>query len=496
MVVHFIYLVLFAQCDEARPACGRCVKAKRVCPGYLTGLDLVLRPQNAVAKATVERRQKARDRDDLVPTNGRTSHHSDSLSPVSSPTSIPPVLPESESIHMLGFFFTSYVLYPHDPNTDRGYMEALPMIYPKTNTSLALSSAVTAVSQCIYGTWTRRTRDLAQLDASSAYIHALSTTSRALLDPTEAAKDETMMAICLLGFYEAMVDAYRSKLSSARHYKGAAALVENHKGGPRSELVNRMVMGIRRDLVVRAIDQGTSIDMTSAIWQDRDDLPQNPATAFDLLSAEAANLLTKAKTILGSNKARHSEVTRFQKQELVNRAIACDSKFASWPHLLPTHLFPLSLQAAAVPVQVSRAGLYADTCDIYYDISTCTLWNNWRSLRLKILKIVAEHGTQAERGVAIKSLQSLADEICASIPFVLGDRKVFTPLWASQVIYPGQGALPKSHHLNAAAHGGWHLLDPMREVFYIAPQYLRVGQLQWICVQLNRLQRIYEAIRE
>ena len=403
-------------------------------------------------------------------------------------------MPESEALHILSFFFTSYVLYPHDPNTDRGYMEALPVVYKITSSSSPLVKAVAAVAHVIYDTWAYRIRDLDRFQASSLYTDALSAISKALMDPVEAAKDETMMAICLLGFYDAMVDAYRSKVSSSRHFKGAAALIEQRKGKPRSQLFKRLTVGIRGSLVERAIDQGTSVDTSSAVWQDLEYMPQNPATVFDMLSAEAANVLAEAKTVLGDDNIGHVKATQTDAANLIQRAIACDSNLASWPSIVPTHLFPMPLQAATVPPKVVEAGLYADTCDLYYDVNTCTLWNHWRALRIKVLKIVAKHGTQAESAIAIKSLQSLADEICAAIPFILGDRSVFTPLWASHVVYPGGKYLSKSHHLIAAAHGGWYILVPMREVFYIAKLYLRAGQWEWIGGQLTRLKTIYKAV--
>ena len=372
-------------------------------------------------------------------------------------------------------------------------MEALPLVYNTTSSSSPLFTAVAAVAHIIYDTWAYRIRDLDRLHTSSSYINVLSAISRALTNPVEAAKDETVMAVCLLGFYEAIVDAYQSRLSSCRHFKGAAALIEQQQGKHKSELLKRLTVGIRSSLVERAIEQGTSVDTSSAIWQDLEDMPQNPATVFDVLSAEVANVLVEARIILGDDQSGHIEATQFDADQLIQRAISCDTNLASWPSMLPTHMFPMPLQAAEVPPEVASAGLYADTCDIYYDINTCTLWNQWRTLRIKVLKIIASGGTQAERGIAIKSLQSLADDICASVPFILGDRRVFTPLWASQVVYPGGKSLPKSHHLNAAAHGGWHILDPMREVFHVAPLHLRAGQREWTQGQLERLKTIYEA---
>ena len=463
----------------------------------MTGLDLVLRPQNAVAKATVEKRQKARekshsdsesisDSSELIPSSPASS--------VSSWDSIPPILAEDENTHMTSFFFTSYVLYPHDQNTDRGFMEHLPMAYSGDNPSSPLSTAVNACCHAVYGVWAYRMRDFERLFSSPAYTEGLKALSRAIMDPAQAEKDETIMAACLLGFFEGIIDAYKAKISSPRHFNGAAALVAQRNGKPKSPLFRRLIMGIRSNLVERAIDQGFAIDTSTALWQDDGDMDPTPAMKFDMLCVEAANILAAIKVIRETGNAGYDQEKSSELKELVLRAIACDSNFASWPDNLPEYLFPMALSADEVPPTVKAAGLYRDICDIYFDVNTCVLWNDWRAIRIKILKVVIGYGTLSQREIAMKSLQALADEICASIPFILGDRMVFTPLYTANNVYPGGDFLPKSHQLIAAAHGGWFTLSPMRDVWTSARQgLLREGQSTWISVQLTRLGTIYDA---
>ena len=122
------------QCDEARPACGKCVKPKRVCSGYTDGFDLVSRDQNQTAKSQVERRQKKTREAQVSEAQPRQ------WSPSS--TAISPSLAEAEETHALSFFVSTFVLYPRDTSADRGFLELLPLLFDnlKQNSPLRFPS--------------------------------------------------------------------------------------------------------------------------------------------------------------------------------------------------------------------------------------------------------------------------------------------------------------------------------------------------------------------
>lgn len=172
------------QCDEARPACAKCASTGRTCPGYPEGLDLVLRDQTQSTKTTAQRRQKGTIR--------RSSPSS----------SIPVPLDESEDSHALCFFVSSYVLHPHDPRTDRGITELLPLFFADLKPSTPLSLTLSAVSRSVFAGWERRVRNFEIPMTQLAYGKALTATRAALSDPIQRLKDETLMAVCLLGMYE------------------------------------------------------------------------------------------------------------------------------------------------------------------------------------------------------------------------------------------------------------------------------------------------------
>ncbi len=170
------------------------MKAKRICSGYLEGLDLVLREQNKAAKAGVDRRvQKKKSR----------SQTPDSLLEPQPPTNfaVPYPLYEPEETNALCFFVSTFVFYGRDTQADRGFIELLPCLFNSLRPESPLLLCLTAASNILFGKWERKV-PAAERSAFPSYARALKVTRTALQDPVESMSDETLMAVCLLGFYE------------------------------------------------------------------------------------------------------------------------------------------------------------------------------------------------------------------------------------------------------------------------------------------------------
>lgn len=148
----------------------------------------MLRDQTHSTKTAVQRRQKS------------TSRRS------SPSASVPVPLSESEDSHALCFFVSSYVLRPHDPRTDRGITELLPLFFADMKPGTPLSLTLSAVSRSIFAGWERRVRNFEIPMTQLAYGKALTATRAALADPVQRLSDETLMAVCLLGMYEVSKD--------------------------------------------------------------------------------------------------------------------------------------------------------------------------------------------------------------------------------------------------------------------------------------------------
>ena len=179
--------------------------------------------------------------------------------------------------------------------------------------------------------------------------------------------------------------------------------------------------------------------------------------------------------------------------ELLTRAKAVDAKLAKWIEMIPVHWIPHSVSADDVPQSVIDAGMYGDKCDIYPDIMICSIFNDWRVVRLKVLGLVARLDSNDSCVPAMRTMQRLVDGISASIPFSLGSRTTLGPLYEMKVEYP---SLPgctasKAHHTTACAYGGWYLFAPLKETMNVA-RYLRAGQREWLNLQLLRLAAMFD----
>lgn len=170
------------------------MKANRVCSGYSDGLDLVLRRQNEIAKAGVSRRVRRNK------SRSQTPDYSSEL-PSSTALVVPHPLYEPEETNALCFFVSTFVLYGRDTQADRGFVELLPFLFNNLRAESPLSLCLTAASSILFGKWERK-RHEAERYAFSFYAKALEATRVALQDPIESQSDDTLMAVCLLGFYQ------------------------------------------------------------------------------------------------------------------------------------------------------------------------------------------------------------------------------------------------------------------------------------------------------
>lgn len=170
------------------------MKAKRVCSGCSEGLDLVLRDQNKTAKAGVDRR---------VHKNKSRSQTPDSLlePQPSSALVVSHPLYEPEETNALCYFISTFVVYGRDSQADRGFLELLPFLFNNLRVESPLSLCLAAASNFLFSKWERKNPGAVRYSFCS-YTKALEATRVALQDPVESVADETLMAVCLLGFYE------------------------------------------------------------------------------------------------------------------------------------------------------------------------------------------------------------------------------------------------------------------------------------------------------
>ncbi|KAI9732213.1 MAG: hypothetical protein M1834_004310 [Cirrosporium novae-zelandiae] len=480
------------RCDESTPACNNCVRSGRICPGYKSEFDLVLRDQNAVAHNNVQRRlrkqQKKRDDRRVVPQK--------EFKGVGKSTSIP-TLPTSISIskefEAICFLFTRYILVQRDPGTRTGFLEFLPPLYAKSNPSSSLSTTTSALALSIMEAWTSGNGTLHTPVglANATFGKALSLTRAALNNPETRKTDDTLMTILILGMHERLTARLQSRLPSLTHYEGALALIE-HRGDFQynDDLSKRLLIAIRSQHVVYAFEKGEPVSRESAIWKDPPDMPENAAIQQISLSADAADLQTRMEHMF-MKADMHTENLDQTLVELLEHAYALDARLVNWSFSLPSSWLPIKVFDVNIPDSVKQAGLYGKTCDVYLDIWMATSWNHHRQSRIIIQSIILQcisllpaastlYSPQLTRSV----IQEMADGICDSVPFLLGNRTRFGS--TGQEI---ETILPE-HQKSATDLGGWLFLVTLKRMVEDRLP-LREGQYDWMQQQLERLEKIF-----
>ena len=143
--------------------------------------------------------------------------------------------------------------------------------------------------------------------------------------------------------------------------------------------------------------------------------------------------------------------------------------------------------------------------DLYFDIHVAGIWNLYRSSRLRVLQVIlnciAALGDRFSgplnhaKQITIKDCQALADDICGTIPLVLGTKTSFDSHSQSTVEYPysNNRKVTRDHRKTANAIGGWMLIEPHSQPLTTAMKtpYLRKGQREWLSQQLARVMKIY-----
>lgn len=187
------------------------------------------------------------------------------------------------------------------------------------------------------------------------------------------------------------------------------------------------------------------------LWSNQADLFSDPAALLD-------SLFRDSQTMLNINLK--------------------DAHVATWTTLIPVTWHPIYVKAD--PEFDSYNGL----CGIYSHLGVMNIYNRWRSVRISLLSSIQGHTNP--------HLQTLIDEICASVPFGLGNRNKGGPIYQPGWKYPHlEGAqTSQEHYRMASTLGGFYLARPLMQIVGLKVE-LRDGQREWISRQLRRIARLY-----
>ncbi|KAL8936618.1 MAG: hypothetical protein Q9216_004833 [Gyalolechia sp. 2 TL-2023] len=498
------------KCDERRPACAQCINTDRLCPGYAHLFDLVHRDEteSVSRKAQRGKRRALRAVTQAPKTVGQSGEQAPKgtippssaiATTASSGLFLPKAFQDSPEQQAVNSFFSTYILIPRHPYSRRGYLDCLLPLYQNTRHDSLLSLATTAISLAVQGgsPRTRHYRDI----SPSYFGKALLKTSRAIRDPIESVKDETLMAVLLLSFYERVIAVAEAKNTSGVHDTGAVAVVKHRgKENGKSELSARLLLAVQTQVVEHCIQTSSPFGKTSADLDSlRPNTFDNAASRLTSLSASVSDLLAFANPILRN---RNEFPSRDQFTAILDYCTKVETQLSTWPaSVIDAWWWKPSRTFDNLPSHERSLFAYNRRVDVYHDIWVASVWNSYRSAVLMIQYTALQTlgmlnppplSREATRIVtAINTVQGLVDDICGTVPFNLGTKTFGGPTDRKEVRYPDDGITKPSddYRRSASGLGGWFLMEPLKTAAFAIS--LREGQQEWILKQIERIQRIY-----
>ncbi|PLB52580.1 C6 zinc finger domain protein [Aspergillus steynii IBT 23096] len=501
------------KCDETRPHCRACVRTGRSCPGYPHPLDVMLRDRTAFQRkkrsvsSSKPPQVAKKDQEDpqaqaspTAPTsNMAVMSASSNTTPPSSPpvvVDLPPQVPGTLSLPMedtvSSLFFNSYLFLPKDPLIRLGYMELLPVFYFNTSFDSPLRLAVQAVSYFSVAAWTGQ-RSLLRT-AEQTFMKAVSRTRLTLQGNIDHHVEETLMTILLLSTFEEFSALKENRVTNKAHLHGAIALVNSRRLEQRKTAHSQtLTMAVQTQIVRTSLGLAYPMAQTPSLSPLPMPLAETASGHLTIVTSEIVSLRQTWDRISSTPGSYQTD----ELKNLLSTAMALDNKISVWKHILPDRWHPTP--ATFIPQSVRDAGVFENRCDCYLDLWIASTWNFYRDSRIVIqniiincLRLLPEQSSPHEIQARTASIQKLATDICATVPYLLGDQTMSVQMSPHKVEYPeceGRRVTP-GHQQTAPLLGGWFVISYLTNLW--SPELcLREEQRAWIRKQMLRVLRIY-----
>jgi hypothetical protein len=208
-------------------------------------------------------------------------------------------------------------------------------------------------------------------NARCQYVKAIRLTNEVLKSPEEVKKDSTLMAIMILGIFEAVTGSKQASLKNwADHVHGAAAVIKLR--GPEqlhSPAGRRMLIQVTSNLLISCIQRGAALpDFMCKLMAETSKIIQTPDPAFIVLETMMAYASFHARILDGSCS---------DPKVIVARALELDSVLLEFFVNIPSG-WGYETVFADIDSDIIFNGRY----HIYYDYWIAQIWNAMRALRI------------------------------------------------------------------------------------------------------------------
>ncbi|KAL8887393.1 MAG: hypothetical protein Q9215_005030 [Flavoplaca cf. flavocitrina] len=477
-------------CDKVKPTCSYCQKKDVPCWLPKSEFEVAWRDQNQVASEAVRRRVTARHR--LASDKKREQQSTELIRRDSS--EVPRVLPQDPEQYALTFFFDTYLRPSTLSNHQRGFFGCVSPALARAAPSSVLWPAINACAQALLEAWSFLNPNAPQSLAPPYYIQAIAAIRRHLQN-AEDIDDDVLLATMLLDMYDRIRSFCSARPHKSPHIKGSAAMIENRRNIPITTKTSpSTLLAVRSRIVEDALKNGESIPTNVLTWTPViQNTPRTAEIELGAINMEVANLQVSAVQL-------KTPRTAALVPGLLAKAIELDRRLIAWTATIPDEWVPTHIwDLESIPHSIREAGFYGNHCTVHRSIWTADTLNLHCTSRITVGLVILtclEHVQDSVMDITwmetLTILQSLADTVCASIPFHLGDRTEVRRIDDKNIQYPqiGENLTPDEHYVAAAAFGGIFLMHRFVELLKLAP-FLRPGQLPWILGQMGRIKKIY-----
>ncbi|PHH86991.1 hypothetical protein CDD83_9461 [Cordyceps sp. RAO-2017] len=419
------------KCDETKPACKQCARARRQCPGYR---DIGQPPakddrQQPVGTGGKQAKSTRAAADKKLASRSASSSDNGSSPPISPrneavPSLLQLPLADIASCH----FISNYVLIPRQGLTTRGFFEfLLPLLKQPM-----LPHFKQAFNACALASLNNRvgTGNDFESQALGCYTKALAATFTALQDPTLVKQDATLAAILMLSLFESITAKSLGMFAWSSHIEGAIELVKAR--GPdqlKTKTGLDMFMAVRVQMIIHSLSTGKAPNLGVEWWVD-DHASHEFSSEYQLLSSRTGQLKNEVNTLLG-NLTRTEERTQLM-NETMRKCRVLDREIVDWLGGLPEkfHYRTAAWEDYNPKRDYAAADAFPGRIDLYGDLWVVNMWNVMRCMRIVLASLVirltawiispADYRTTREYAAISRTCSEAIADIIASVPYQLG----------------------------------------------------------------------------
>ncbi|KAK3989668.1 hypothetical protein QBC44DRAFT_358970 [Cladorrhinum sp. PSN332] len=450
------------KCDETKPTCNQCAKARRQCPGYRDEFDILLRDENRAAerralKASDKSLRKSKDNKPPKPPSSSelpdTNKNKQLVLSPPPPSIITPSLTIPTQDLATCHFISNFVLLPpqQEEHSARGFMDFLiPLLNTphqtdnnnnNNNNNNHLQHAFQACALASLGTRSPSVGQETPLHAASLeYMKALRSTQSALRSPELCTSDSVLAAVLLLSMFENITAKQPNGCAWGSHIQGAVQIVKARgKKQLKTKTGLQLFIAVRTQLIIQALTSSTPPPLGADWWTP-------PTASLDPHAAhcQRLNLLTaqvRSEVVSAMSSSPSITDTASQTQtirSLLLRAQDLDSQLETWLNTLPDSFRPKTSTYISDPppsssgarIDYGRLEVYPGRVDAYQDIWTASVVNMGRTTRLVLQSLIVrcaawcvspvDYRSTAEFVRAKRVCEGVIGDVLAGVGFCLG----------------------------------------------------------------------------